>query len=536
VKFLSISTVDKIFYYSGSNGCCAIHKITHEGLKYFSHSLSELERTIGDIENDPFKTFFRILRSYRFRVCAAPLKFNHPALIIPEKLDSLAKLAIEIASIEEYAGQMVREIVEKVKEIYSSCENPKGEYLEKLLSDCKERRTGLLMKDTSLSRHVLEILSHHPYLKGIEPVRVHELRGGNFFDRLIIIGPVLWYPQHVFDAPRARLIDIIQYDWIKHPNSFKPSFLNSLSGLDKSCRIYHVRGKDYERSEEKTDVSSMGNAPRSPETLVEPAELLPSIDWREIANSYRKTGSDEGAVQEQIEARLFGLAGGGYVFLEDSENSQAIIIDLENPENEKVETEVSVRRISVPEIEEGMFILLRTEGGGDYILPLADKILGKEAAKARQMQSLWKNELRHILDSLGFDKTIRALKARGSERANETNIRNWVSSRTIRPNDYKDFEAIMDLTGLRETTLEHWNYAKAIYAAHRKAGHYIRKMLLKEVLRSNFEELEKTDKMDFELDEGSGGKLTAFRVEQVSPETFTVPLSKLGHFFEQEEN
>ena len=43
---------------------------------------------------------------------------------------------------------------------------------------------------------------------------------------------------------------------------------------------------------------------------------------------------------------------------------------------------VQVRRTPVDELEPGMYLLLRTAGGGDYIAPLADRLMGQRAAEA----------------------------------------------------------------------------------------------------------------------------------------------------------
>ena len=120
----------------------------------------------------------------------------------------------------------------------------------------------------------------------------------------------------------------------------------------------------------------------------------------------------------------------------------------------------------------------------------------------------------------------------GSLKANETNIRNWMSYKSIRTGDYNDFAAIMQLVGLCDKAKECWEIMGMIDTAHRKAGHHIRKLLLRKVLESDLDELQRLGKMEFELSEVDSGSLTAFRVRNISNEIMKASVSLLGHPFD----
>jgi hypothetical protein len=145
------------------------------------------------------------------------------------------------------------------------------------------------------------------------------------------------------------------------------------------------------------------------------------------------------------------------------------------------------------------------------------------------MQEHWKGLLRRAVSTKGLLAVSIELLDYESRRANETNVRNWMSSRSIRPQDDEDFRAIMRLIGLEGKEQEYQDAAEQIESAHKKAGFYIREQLLTQVEKANLKELHKRGFLDFELPEADGGSLTAFRIEHISPEIFSIPISRTGH-------
>jgi hypothetical protein len=186
----------------------------------------------------------------------------------------------------------------------------------------------------------------------------------------------------------------------------------------------------------------------------------------------------------------------------------------------------------VTDIEPGMFVLLRTSGGGDYILNLADRILGAEAQHLRALQNEWKSLLRQRGNSSSLHNVSKCLSQLGSLRANEVNVRNWMSDRLIRPVADKDFEAILRFVGLESRLDEFSEAANLINRAHKKAGHEIRTLLLEKVDQSNLHALKQLGKMTFELDEADGGSMTAFRVVEIDPKNRMIPASRIAEPFE----
>jgi hypothetical protein len=217
------------------------------------------------------------------------------------------------------------------------------------------------------------------------------------------------------------------------------------------------------------------------------------------------------------------------VFLDADEGGSWLVIDLAE------EAATRVKRISVSSIEPGMYVLLREGGGGDYIVPVADKILASGATNARGLQRHWKSKLRDAVQMYGSYTVSMQLKKLGSVRANEGNVRNWMSERNIRTDDERDFAAIMRLVGLDEEKEEYWNNAALIDRAHRQAGGHIRKLLLRQVLTADLRDLERLGRMKFELSASGAGQMIALRVVARSPTPNRIPLGHIGRLFELEE-
>ena len=183
-----------------------------------------------------------------------------------------------------------------------------------------------------------------------------------------------------------------------------------------------------------------------------------------------------------------------------------------------------------------MFLLVRTGGGGEYIALLADRILGEHSARAREVQIDWKDRLRRKVRKDGLHQVVRDLKNYGSRRAIHVNVRNWMSYKSIKTEDQRDFLAVMRLIGLADRFDDYWKTMTLIDSAHRRAGQLIRRQLLAEVRKADLQGLEKLGRMDFELTGMEGGNLSAIRIQNVHPQTFEIDVARLGHPIEMDGN
>jgi hypothetical protein len=523
----SLSSASEIY------ACCDRVKIKRHWADYpelgeCCRALKKLEKALGDEAKDEYwESFLRHLRRYQFLLLTLPLPSDHPAIYRSGVFEALEERLVQCDRVYPDFANGARHLLQSYAGLAAQRANPSLQEIVKLCAMSEQSKIALILKETRFIEDVETMLSLEKSLHHIKVVGTQYLRGETCYQDLILLGATRWYPEHIFSAPRAPEIYIVSYNWIKDEWKPEPAFAGS--HLVTASAIPFSRAAVYERTSEEPGLT--GNYP-----TVE--ELLPEINLDQLSLEFFSRHSTSDFEHEEIEACLFLLESGTAVFVDASENAKMLVIDLnEDVNDEEAGQRISpVKRISVSLIEPGMFILLRTNGGGDYVVPLADKILGNQAQQIRARQEHWKGLLRVKVREKGLLATSIDLLDRGSVRAEESNVRNWISSRNIRPHDKNDFAAIMKFVGLEDKIDEYWKNTKAILSAHMKAGFHIRKLLLKKVASADLEELQRTGKMDFELRESGAGSLTAFRIQALSQKHYLVPVSHIGRPFESYED
>ncbi len=373
---------------------------------------------------------------------------------------------------------------------------------------------ALLLQSSRLVTKVRQVLPVLSPTGSLDVVTPPQLRGGRCYERLIVVGPSTWFPEFVLSAPRASEIHLVRYEWLRDQRRDEPAFAGSFEAPA------HTNG--WRRLPQLDD-----EAARPPDLpTIDPGEIAPRVEWAKTGVGAPNPSND--ADDDDVDATLFILEDNSGVFLEDDDDALLTVIDLDKDQA------LTVQRIRRGEIERGTFILLRTEGGGDYILEVADRLMGPQAIAIRACQNDWKRRMRVAVRDNGAEETCRALKERGALRANEANLRSWTNNRSIRPQSQDDFNAMMQLIGFDGEAQEIWDKMGEVRRAHQTAGQRVRRLLLERVRACDTEELERMGRMDFELPGEDGGTLTAFRIVDIAPESTIVPSSRVGHPFELE--
>lgn len=512
MTYISLSTVDEI-YSCSSDAKIYQNSLDHHKFRIFCLSLKKFEQSLGEnAEEDYWKNFLRPLRQYRFKLCAAPLPFNHPIASQSDTIKFLEKQLKNCKSMYQDFASAANEIFNLLVDLSKSDDNPLLDFIEKNYPN-----NSLVIKESYLIPAVENVLSASHKLNKNLILAPSQLRTNSCHKRLVVIGATRWFPDYIFTAPRTYEIDIVHYSWIKNRWQPKPVFIASPDNVIQSNFIYLPICNTEDVNTKTTDIFQ--------EDHLHPDEIIPpSINWIQVCKKF-STFSLSIDKEESIEARLFLLEGEIAVFLDTK--TKALVIDLME------DGESQVKRESVTDIETGMFIILRTNGGGDYIIPLANHILGEKAQTFRELQQLWKTRLKNKISSSSLQDVSWRLLNLGSKLAkHEQNIRTWMSSRNIKPKNEKDFNAILTFVGLADRLEEFHKAAEEIYRAHYQAGKHIRQLLLHKVRTSNLQKLEQIGKMDFELSEADGGSMTAFRVVDINRELIMLPSSKIAHPFQ----
>ena len=517
MTYISLSDVSAIY---DCSSCVKIKRkrVKHNEFRSFCLALKSFERSLGEaVEEDYWREFLRPLRRYRFYLCAAPLPFNHPTVCQPESLELLRKHLLNCEFIYPNFKAAAQDIFNRLTGLSELCGNPLLDSVAEL--SARYREGALLLKESRLILAVEEILASSPVLSGIQVVVPSQLRGSTCYKTLAVIGPQRWFREceYIFTAARAREIQIVHYNWIT--DNWKPESV--FVGSEKVPES----APEYSLIPEAEEVKGSSGTEGTVNSL-EPEEiLLPSLNWSQIAKKFCRSSPESlDREEENIEARLFLLEGGEAVFL-DADTS-AMVIDGEADE--------PVKRIKVADMAPGMFVLLRTSGGGDYIIPLADRILGEKAQRTRELQQLWKTRLRKAVSSSNLLEVSVNLLDLGSALADEVSVSRWMSETAIRPKDDRDFDAILQFVGLGDRVDEFHEAARVLDSAHKRAGKHIRGLLIEQVRNSDLLQLERLGRMDFELPEADGGRMTAFRVVDIAPDPIMVATEMLARPFELE--
>lgn len=495
-------SVSQIYKYS-HNASVSWRSITFPYLQVFTHSLQKLIVAVGELDEDDYWfRFISKLRRFRFSIVAAPMTDT----VLHAQMQSIySDLASNIQQFQiSFPGA-----VEQYKRLLTSSERLTNINLAQLLSSLTAeinqtknyKQTVVLVSETRFvtecEKGLLEL-----GIQGVEVTSPSFLREDISFRNMIVIGPTRWYPDFVFTAPRSENILILKYSWIrdhwKHQNSFVAPLKTRANKLMQT-----TLDESFEDTELDAD-----------------ALLPPSFDFQNIKRQVAAENKGHNDV-DYVQARPFLLEEDWVVLLESEDTSSSLVIDLSDMES-------PVKKIKVNEIEPGVYVLLRTTGGGDFIVPIADQIMGKDGIRAREYQRYWKKMLRQYVIEFGYKDTVEWLQKFGATRASIINVRNWMSERSIKTEFRNDFDGIMQLLKLESESDLYWNLMEQIDHAHRKAGHKIRQMLLDKVKNSDLRALKRTGKMDFELESEANISITAFQVRHISPDTIKVLPWQLG--------
>ena len=343
----------------------------------------------------------------------------------------------------------------------------------------------------------------------VHVINSNYLRNKITYENLIVIGSD-WFPDFIFSSPHARNILVVKFVWMREVCQPKPVFLDPI--------ITNQNKNEFVNNDELIEK----------EEYIESELFLPQFDFSSIIlESWQlvERNSDE----EYVEAIIAHLENDQIVFLDYDDSSMVRIVDTEDEE-------LPVKKIKVKNLTQDMFLLLRASGGGDYIVQLANKILGDRAEELRGLQKKWKDNLRKIVKEKGETWVINELISKGCTIANSTNLRNWMSYRSIKTNSFVHFKCIMEIINLPGQVKDFWQQMSLITQAHIKAGHHVTKLLLELVKRTDLNDLIQQGIMEFELTDKDAGILIAFRIKALSDphDTVLVSPTKIGIPFDIE--
>lgn len=499
--------------------------VSHPKFREFSHQLSGFIQATKDLADDEFWTApLKALKRYRFEMSVAPLGFGNKETVSDETIERLDRAVESSQFYDHNFSEGFKTLVGNLKILVEVDDNPFLDEIFQILT--KHSELALVLKESRHISRIEKILFENGISQSIEIISESQLRKPRTVKKPIVcVGAGRWYQDYIFRTPRSEEIIVLKFPWIRDFDCRQKSVFSGSKNVTEFLSKKNPSYRQIKTSEESSSVET--NVPVNQECL-EDEELIPSLNLSSVGSKYAL----QYEATDSVMGRLFHLEGRCGIFLEAEENGTTLVIDLDDDEKNRV------HRTVTKHIQPGMFVLLRADEGEDYdyIIPVANRLLGKKAPQYRELQRSWKNKLKEIIDKKGFDASIALLKQNGSIRANEINLRNWLSERNIRPADYRDFLAIMKSIGAEELAEKCWNFASEIDKAHLLAGSRIRKQLLRKVLNSDLSELERRGELKFELEELDTKPLLALRVIRIADQSTAVSANQINKIFELEED
>ena len=206
MEHLTFLEADRLHLYS-NEVITNRHLVKQHEFKRFCLLLRKFERLLEeDLKDDFWRSTIRLLRRYRFDLSAAPVPFNDP-MIYTLQIREQIKQTISKSKVlyPEYVHSF-RELADSIRTLVDSGANPILDALRNLISGKSNDVTGLLLKETRLIKPSEKVIEEEA-LKRIRLVNVHQLKRKEHYGRIVILGPVRWYPKYVLCAPRAVAAD-----------------------------------------------------------------------------------------------------------------------------------------------------------------------------------------------------------------------------------------------------------------------------------------------------------------------------------------
>lgn len=349
MTMLSIRSATEV--YQDAEKCEIVrHWVDHAELAEVSRSLRALSQSLGNETSDDFwRQALDPLRRVAFSLCSTPLPFKQlPTSVRPDWS--------EMHRLVRQCEQMFPDSHERFSDIAAGLECLLLESTSPLIAPLEELHQqygtiSVALRDSRLNKAVADFFATSKSLRNARIVSASQLRGAHHGQAVVIIGPTGWFPEFICSAPRATAIHIVSYRWIHDSWKPTPLFLHS-SNAPTDCSSRHGVGPMP-----RVRGSAVGHAPSA--GGLDSHDLLPPLPVFELGDfSSRGTLSDNAV--ELVPARLCHLSGGRAVLVAADEGASSLVIDMSQTDR------AVVRRVLVDDLEPGLYLLLRTSGGGRF--------------------------------------------------------------------------------------------------------------------------------------------------------------------------
>lgn len=518
----------------------ASRKLTIHDHRYSPAALRSLEFSIRALlpanrvaaDDETWLSFWVPACKYRREAAASGLPLNAPELLSSEEAADHARAVPRVA--ERYAAysREIGVLAEALRACRAIKTSPLPDELFQLLGTDGLLEVGQFRDDERLraaTEAFLRQRTGRPDLRVLGPRRLNEVQ---IKGRLLLLGPLYRFPEHLLLAPRASVLHVIRYEW--SPNSRLTGKL-----LPGTC------SEPVEIVEPGEAISVREVDPTSDGSLNLTSQQLEGVLGR--LSGAEGDEANEGAVRsEQVPVRLFRLAGGRGLFLERGTRARILDLDGQLPSAAgpasgtpgqlaaTANAGLPVHLVDVEMVENGHYVIEREADNGLSIDELARTWFGRRREALEAEQREWKKRLANALHSRGAQSISQELLPT-LPTASPQNLRNWSGDQTFLPEERQSFQVLMQFVGLAARAERLWQVGKELQEMNRDTGREVAALLL-EALQAKVsrEQLLQSGHLRFTPDDFSGASLFVARVVSGSRADWRIPRRNTRRLFDDE--
>lgn len=427
--------------------------VSHDLLSRFFQQKTALDSGLrAASEYDKFALSLKTLLGYlAYEYANCPLLLSYNYYYREGRLDKIHEHARRCSQSHPSLEEKITPLLESIRLLQSCDDNPLLEGIEKSIGF---ENATLNLVNPDHTQAVMEMCSDYGIQVNISSPNAPS---DTFSQKGIFCGYAKFFPAHSFWAPEYQEIYLIRYSWFH--DAIRP--IPQVHGQSNTIKApeFVIKRKDFVAVE-------------TPEFMLD----NPAQDFDiEMLSRYRSDNSDRNSFDD-IEAKVVTLRGGKFVLLPAGEDyKHHCIAELDSLDGRSP----TVKKMPISSFNKYTAILLRERVKGDYVVEIANNLLGAHASSARVHQQQWKNPLRNLIDDLGISAVSKSLRDAGCRTAVTSNLRNWASPRFIRPDDENDFICLLKHFGLEDSIAVIVKSMNRLRAAHRRAGHEVNKQLMR---------------------------------------------------------
>ena len=498
------------------------HPVSDPDLKDLNDRVRTLQSSLGEHGADDYwRRFLAPVRRIRFYLHFAPILPTTPGLRFEEQV---AGIRSHIAFCDRAYPDFARAatgVVDGLDQYLRSDSHAMFDEVAGLCRRLKGESVAILGRSGRVASLVEESIAGVAAFAVTKAIGVHDLRAGEFYDSIVVAGPLGEFPpRHVLESPRSKTVHFVYHDTFRFQWQPSSVFLGEEESDEGTGVQESIRG--HWGSHEQTRPPPFVLAESSD---LDPDVLNPGFDLAELSN-VQAAASGFGGGLDDVAAKLIVLEGDQGVLLKSESSARALVLRVQDEGPD-------VLRLSVRELDDECFLLLRGESGTDFVIPLADRLLGDRKDELRAVQQEWKLGLGTLFSQHGPEGAAELLRRLGLRIASAGNVRNWIdlSERNIRTGRFEDFAVIMKAIGLESKAEDHWHLLGLVDNAHLRAGQQMRRMLLAEVASVDLSRLIAHGRVEISLEDRDIGTLVIARVLHIGDAEIMVRPSQLGDLF-----